>query len=87
MSGIIDDSDLAPVPSLPVSLENLTDREVKTLRRALKRLRHEVERENERNELRGWQPAPGRTNVVTATMETIDSLMLRLPHPGLEVRS
>lgn len=64
----------------------LNDRDVKTVRRALKRLRHELEREHARNVRRGWEPAPGRENVVVNMLETADNLLGRLPHPGHEKR-
>ena len=82
-----DSTTLTPQPMLGgLTALLLTDREVKTLRRALKRLRHELEREHARNVRRGWEPAPGRENVVVNMLETIENLLKRLPHPGFEKR-
>lgn len=65
----------------PISLSH---REVKTLRRALKRQRRESLKEQQRNQRTGWQPEPGRENVVDHMLQTIDDLLDRLPHPGFE---
>ena len=85
----IDDSDLAPVQTSrtahltasPTTLDLLTEFEVKVLRRSLKRLQHEAQRDRERNVEKGWTPAPGKEDVNVRTLQAIDSLMARLTFP------
>lgn len=54
-----------------------------TLRRLLFRGKKRCERDLERQEERGWQPEPGKTNVAAVTLRNIDSLLERLPDPGV----
>jgi len=97
--GFLDDSTLAPGrgqnDSMPtahltpsgVVLDNLTEFDVKVLRRSLKRLRFEAKRDNQRNKDSGWKPEPGKHDVMKMTLDAIDNLMARLPFPGDEARS
>jgi hypothetical protein len=59
----------------------LTDIEVRVLRRGLKRLTYEVKSNIRRNERAGWQPEPGKLDVAREMLGTIDSLLDRLPFP------
>jgi len=64
-----------------MDLTNLTDIEVRVLRRGLKRLRYESSKNVERNERAGWTPEEGRIDISKAVLGTIESLLVRLPFP------
>lgn len=70
-----------PGPSPHNTLIEVSPFETKVLRRALKRLRYEVAKDMKRNEETGWQPQPGKEDVLKHTMNAIVSLMGRLPFP------
>jgi hypothetical protein len=64
-----------------MDLLNLSDIEVRVLRRGLKRLKYEAEQNLRRNQRKGWKPVEGKIDLNAASIETADSLLARLPFP------
>lgn len=70
-----------PPLALPAATLELDLFQVKVVRRALKRLRYEAERDARRNIASGWQPQPGKHDHNLHTVQAINALLGRLPLP------
>jgi hypothetical protein len=53
------------------------------LRRLLFSKQNRCEKEIEKNRERGWEPEPGRIDISSATLKVVNSLLERLPDPGV----
>jgi hypothetical protein len=63
-----------------MTLSDLTNDEVRALRRGLKRLEAETRNARKSSMRRGWTPAPGHIDRNVAVLQTVKSLLNRLEY-------
>jgi len=67
-----------------MTLHDLTNDEVRALRRGLKRLSAEVQNARRASARRGWAPQPGHIDRNVAVLQTVKSLLARLQYDDQE---